>query len=150
MSVNRGFCVINKSVWTKCASIKKNVLIPDTKINVYNTHKTSDFGHWEKGNTKMIICESKSQSIRTTQTQNLSVYNKKKGKMCSKMQYLHQQHYRLVSKCAQCFSPPRPTVVLVMLCKKSTQFKMLRRIYHNAGKIHLFLNVTVNFIVSQV
>lgn len=22
--------------------------------------------------------------------------------MCSKMQYLHQQHYRLVSKCAQC------------------------------------------------
>lgn len=26
------------------------------------------------------------------------------------------------------------TVVLVMLCTKSTQFKMLRRIYHNAGK----------------
>lgn len=61
------------------------------------------------------------------------------------MQYL--QHYRLVSKCAQCFFPP-PTVVLVMLRTKSTQFKMLRRIYHNAGKIHLFLNVTVNFIVS--
>lgn len=68
--------------------------------------------------------------------------------MCSKMQYLHQQHYRLVSKCAQCFFPT--TVVLVMLCNKSTQFKMLRRIYHNAGKMHLFLNVTVNFIVSQV
>lgn len=26
------------------------------------------------------------------------------------------------------------TVVLVMLCTKSTQFKILRRIYHNAGK----------------
>ena len=79
MSVNRGFCVI-KSVWTKHASIKKNVLIPDTKINVYNTHKTSDFGHWEKGNTKMIIRESNSQSIKTTQTQKLSIYNKKKPK----------------------------------------------------------------------
>lgn len=43
-----------------------------------------------------------------------------------------------------------PTVVLVMLCTKSTQVKMLRRIDHNAGKIHLLLNVTVNFIDSQV
>lgn len=25
--------------------------------------------------------------------------------MCSKMQYLHQQHYRLISKCAQCSLP---------------------------------------------
>lgn len=36
-----------------------------------------DFGHWEKGNTKMIICESNSQSIKTTQTQKRSIYNKK-------------------------------------------------------------------------
>lgn len=34
----------------------------------------------EKGNTKMIICESNSQSIKTTQTPKLSVYNKKKKK----------------------------------------------------------------------
>lgn len=33
---------------------------------------------------------------------------------------------------------PCSTAVLVMLCTKSTQVKMLRRIYHNAGKIHLF------------
>ncbi len=25
------------------------------KINVYNTHKTLDFGHWEKGNTKWLF-----------------------------------------------------------------------------------------------
>lgn len=64
---------------TSVPALKKKVLIPDTKINVYNTHKTSDFGHWEKGNTKLIICESNSQSIKTTQTQNLSIYIIKKG-----------------------------------------------------------------------
>lgn len=39
-------------IYTKCASIKKSLLVPDTKINVYDTHKTLDFGHREKGNTK--------------------------------------------------------------------------------------------------
>lgn len=66
MWVNGGLCVVNMSVCTKCASIKKSLLIPDTKINVYNTHKTLDFGHWEKGNTKMITCEWNIQPIKKT------------------------------------------------------------------------------------
>lgn len=66
MWVNVGLCVINKSICTKCASIKKSLLIPDTKINVYNTHKTLDFGHREKGNTKWLFVSEISTYQKTT------------------------------------------------------------------------------------
>lgn len=36
------------SLYVQCVSIKKHLLVPDTTIDVYNTHKTLDFGHWEK------------------------------------------------------------------------------------------------------
>lgn len=79
MWVNRGLCVVNKSVCTKCASIKKNLLIPDTKINVYNTHKTLDFGHWEKGNTKWLSVNEKSNLSKPhIKPENNFLYIKKK------------------------------------------------------------------------
>lgn len=73
----------------------------------------------------MIICEWNIQPIKTTHQTWKQLSIKKSVLKCSI--YINN-----ITGCKQCavFS----TVVLVMLCTKSTQFKMLRRIYDTARK----------------